>query len=280
MHLDVAELSGFYKTPLGRIVRSIVATELASIWPDATAERVVGLGHATPFLTPYLGQAERVIALMPAAEGVHSWPTEGPNLTALTFEHQLPLPDNSVDKLLVIHMLESAPDPFAVLREVWRVLMPAGRVLVMVPYRNGAWARADHTPMGLGRPFSRFQLRELLEAALLETLEVRRFLYVPPTNRRFVLGSTTGWEKVGRAVWPRFAGLLAIEAQKSMLRGIPARRPSGLRILVPDLAPRPRGVVGAFEALPWGVRPGGSGLSGAAGTPPARRKGSRTTKAR
>lgn len=237
MHLDVAELSAFYLTPLGRIARQIVSAEVRSVWPSARAERLVGLGHASPYLRPYLTEAERVVAVMPAAEGVLHWPPEGPNVTALAYEDQLPLPDSSVDKLLIVHLLEVTKDPREVLREAWRVLVPNGRVLAVVPYRSGAWARADSTPMGLGRPFSRFQLTQLMEGCWLDIVEVRRCLYVPPSRRRFVLGSASAWEQVGRRLVPRFAGIVAVEGRKTLTRGIPVRSPRRLKDLVPTLAP-------------------------------------------
>lgn len=239
MHLDVTELSAFYLTPLGRIARQLVSSEVRSVWPDARGDRVVGIGHATPYLRPFLGEAERVIALMPAAEGVLHWPPEGPSVTSLVYEDRLPLPDSSVDKILIMHLLEVTKDPAEVLREVWRVLVPSGRVLAIVPYRAGAWARAEATPMGLGRPFSRSQLSRLMDDCWLDTVNVRRCLYVPPSRKRFILGSANAWERVGRRVVPRFAGLVAVEGRKTLSRGIPAR-PRKLADLVPALTPVPK----------------------------------------
>lgn len=236
MLLDVAELRGFYETPLGQIARQILTREITTVWPNASAERVVGVGHPTPFLRPFVGKAERVMALMPAAAGVLPWPKEGLNCTALAYPDHLPLPDSSVDKLLLIHLVENAPDPQAVLREAWRVLMPAGRVLVVTPYRAGAWARADHTPFGLGRPFTRFQLHDLLESASLDPVDVRRCLFVPPTERRFVLRSARAWESFGRRVFPRLGGVLMVEATKVLVRGIPAKRaPQRIKVFAPVL---------------------------------------------
>ncbi|MEM9221868.1 MAG: class I SAM-dependent methyltransferase [Pseudomonadota bacterium] len=267
MQLDVSELRDFYLTPLGRIVRQIVSSEVRSVWPSAAGERVVGLGHATPYLGPFLADAERVVGLMPAAEGVLHWPKDGQNLTALSYEEHLPLPDNSVDKLLLIHLLEATRDPVALLREVWRVLIPTGRLLVVVPHRLGAWARADHTPFGIGRPFTRFQLVNMLADALLDPGDVRRFLCVPPSNRRIVLGSTRGWERIGRSVLPRFSGLLAVEAQKIMVRGIPAKhKERALNVAVPVLGTAPK--------------PATRNINDVAERPPVRRQGSRTTRAR
>ena len=240
MHLDVTALRAFYQTPLGRIARQIISAEIRSVWPTMAGERLAGLGHVTPFLRPYLTEAERVLALMPAAGGVHHWPREGPNVTALVQEDDIPLPDNGMDKLLLVHVLESARDPFAVLRECWRILGPAGRILVIVPCRTGSWAQADHTPMGLGRPYSRYQLCQLLESALLEPTDVRRVLFVPPSGRRFFLGSAGVWERIGRRIAPGLGGVLVIEAKKNLVRGRPVREARGFKIFVPDLAPAPR----------------------------------------
>lgn len=57
MHLDVSELAQFYLTPLGRIVRQIISSEIRAVWPTLRRERLVGLGHATPYLRPYLSEA-------------------------------------------------------------------------------------------------------------------------------------------------------------------------------------------------------------------------------
>lgn len=276
MHLDVSELSAFYQSDLGRIAQGIVAAEIAAVWPHARAERVVGLGHATPYLAPFVADAERVIAVMPAAQGVMHWPRDGPNLACLAYEDRLPLPDNSVEKVLLVHLLEATRDPEDLLREVWRVLMPTGRVIVIVPYRAGAWARADHTPMGSGRPFSRAQLALLMENAWLEPVTTRRCLYVPPVTRRMVLRSANAWERLGGRIVPRFAGLVLLEARKMLSRTIPERKAS-LRDLVPALGPVARPAT-PLTRLPSTRTP--RRLNGEARTPPARQTGSRTTTAR
>ena len=41
------------------------------------------------------------------------------------------------------------------LREVWRVLAPSGRLMAVIPNRRGVWTRTDTTPFGHGRPFTR-----------------------------------------------------------------------------------------------------------------------------
>ena len=54
----------------------------------------------------------------------------GPSLAALVDELDLPLADSAVDRVLLVHALEMAHDPSALLREVWRVLAAGGRLLL------------------------------------------------------------------------------------------------------------------------------------------------------
>ena len=251
MHLDVDELRAFYLSPLGRMVRQIVSGHIRRIWPDLTAMRLLGIGHPTPYFRPYLGEAERLIALMPAAQGVLHWPPEGPNRTLLAYDHALPLDDQSVDRVLIVHGLESSNDAAALLREVWRVLVPSGRVLVIAPNRAGLWASSDKTPFGIGRPYSKGQVCRLVQESMFEPLVTEPLLFLPPTTRRFVLGSARSWERIGARVWPRFSGAIAIEAEKQLYQGVlKAKKPRGVKVFVPDLGPaRPAGVASA-RALP------------------------------
>ena len=78
------------------------------------------------------------------------------------FDEELPLADSSIDRMLLVHLLEHAENPRETLKEIWRVLAPGGRLVIVVPNRRGVWARFEHTPFGTGRPFSRGQLTELL----------------------------------------------------------------------------------------------------------------------
>ena len=90
MYLDVVDLRNFYGGALGAFVRQVLRAKLTDMWPRVAGDRVLGLGYATPFLRPFLGAAERVVAFMPARQGVVNWPGEGPSATALVEETALP----------------------------------------------------------------------------------------------------------------------------------------------------------------------------------------------
>lgn len=223
MYLDVIDLRAFYGGRLGIVARRLIGQRLKERWPSVAGESLVGIGYATPYLRQIGDGAERILALMPAAQGVVNWPREGPNAAALVADDALPLPDASIDRVLVIHSLEVAANAREQLREIWRVLAPGGRVLIVVPNRSGIWARLEATPFGYGRPFGRAQLTVLLRDAMFSPIGWTEALAVPPFRHRPLVRTGLAWESVGRVLWPAFAGVLIVEASKQLYQGIPAR---------------------------------------------------------
>jgi SAM-dependent methyltransferase len=147
-------------------------------------------------------------------------------------EAMLPLPDACVDLLLGVHCLEVSERTGALLREMWRVLKPEGRLLLVVPNRRGIWARLDTTPFGHGRPYSRGQLESLLGDALFTPLEWASALFMPPLDRPWLVRWATGFERIGARLWPGFAGVIIVEARKELMGAIPKGKPArGVRQL-------------------------------------------------
>ena len=180
MYLDVVDLRAFYASRLGQVARRLIGRRLAKRWPSVAGESLVGVGYATPYLEGLADGAERVVAFMPAAQGVVTWPPEGPNRAALVEDDALPLPDASIDRALVVHCLEMAVNPRDHLHEIWRVLAPGGRVILVVPNRAGIWARTETTPFGHGQPYGSGQLTSLLRDTQFSPLGWSEALAVPP----------------------------------------------------------------------------------------------------
>ena len=233
MRRDVRELRAFYAGPLGRMARDAVARKLAEAWERARGLDVLGLGYATPYLGAF-DLARRTVAAMPAGQGVELWPAfrDGGerNLTALTAETALPFPNALFDRVLVVHGLEESDSPAALLAEARRVLAPSGRLVAAVASRRGLWSRADATPFGHGRPFTRTQLEALVREAGLEPTAWSRALYAPP--HELFAGWAEGLEQAGSRLAAPMAGLILLEAVKQTF----AVRPRGAK--APALAPR------------------------------------------
>jgi SAM-dependent methyltransferase len=163
---------------------------------------------------------------MPAGQGALAWPAGGKGHVVMVEEAMLPLADASVDRLLAVHCLETSESVRPLLREIWRVLTPEGRLLLVVPNRRGIWARLDTTPFGHGRPYSRGQLERLLGGALFTPLEWASALYMPPLNRHWLVRWATVFERLGARFWPGFAGVIIVEARKELMGALPKGAPA------------------------------------------------------
>jgi len=238
MNSDIVALRCFYGSVLGHLAERSITMALSSVWSKLSKERLVGLGYSLPWLERFGTDADRVFAFMPATQGAVVWPTGGPSATALVFDEELPLVDASIDRMLVVHALEHAENPRETLKEIWRVLSPAGRVVIVVPNRRGVWARFEHTPFGTGRPFSRGQLTELLREANFTPSAWADALLFPPSKRRFMLRLHAVLERAGRRFWPIFSGVIVVEAQKRLYQGLPVAQRASRRVFVPVLTPQ------------------------------------------
>ena len=235
MHADIVDLREFYHSPLGHFAEHSIAMALSSLWARLPDERLVGLGYAVPYLDRFRTGTERTFAFMPAGQGAVNWPVGELSSTALVFEEELPLPDSSVDRVLMVHSLEFAENPRETLKEVWRVLAPGGRLVIVVPNRRGVWARMEHTPFGSGRPYSRRQLTALLRESNFTPAAAAEALFFPPSKIRAILKLRHGLERMGRRLWPAFSGVLVLEAQKRLYQGLPVAARASRRVFVPVL---------------------------------------------
>src|SRR5947199_302367 len=120
MSIDVVDLRNFYAQRLGVVARRFVGRGIRRRFADTRGMSVLGVGYPTPYLGLFREESERCLAFMPAVQGVVKWPTDRPSLAALVDELEMPVTDSAVDRVLLVHALEMARDPIALLREVWR----------------------------------------------------------------------------------------------------------------------------------------------------------------
>ncbi|WP_420563358.1 class I SAM-dependent methyltransferase [Thalassobaculum sp.] len=216
MFSDAVDLRDFYDSPLGHLARRMIRRQVRELWSDLRGQTLLGLGFATPYLRPFRGEAERVLSFMPAQQGVLPWPPEGPNLSALVDEGELPLEDASVDRIIVTHALEGTEQRAAMMSELWRVLAANGRILFIVPNRRGLWARFDHTPFGHGQPYTVGQLSRLLRDNRFTPTRTVNSVYTPPYVSGLLIRSAPAIERIGDRWFNTFAGVVMIEAQKQV----------------------------------------------------------------
>ena len=131
---------------------------------------------------------------------------------------QLPFESESVDLVLLPHSLEMAEDPHALLREIYRVLMPGGRVILTGFNLTSLWGlrvrlqRVGAKTFLPGRQFmSVFQVRDWLH---LLSFHVDRGTF-GRYGLSFAPGKKDSWlEKAGDRWWPQCGAIFAIGATK------------------------------------------------------------------
>jgi SAM-dependent methyltransferase len=157
----------------------------------------------------------------------------------------LPFPANSIDLLVLPHALEFSADPHAALREVERVLVPEGRVLICGLNPASLWGWRQQRSRwwqrwGGGVAFmpewgdliGYWRLRDWLRLLSFE-VEVGRFgCYRPALNSPDWLRRWEWMDRLGSRWWPIFGAAYFLVATKRV-RGIrllgSVRRPAAKR---------------------------------------------------
>lgn len=222
MYNSVEKLQAFYSSEIGSIVQRVLTRHIVDAWDDVHGLRILGCGYATPYLESFVDKKpERIIASMTHQQGACHWPIGKKNLVLLTRDHRMPIENESIDRILLVHHLECSNNMHKAMREVWRVLKPNGRVMVVVPNRMGVWARADWSPFGHGRPFTNTQLSQVLRDSLFTPRFSKSALFVPPLpDSPVMMKSANLIEHMGCSFLPFVAGVHIMEGGKQVYASI------------------------------------------------------------
>ena len=158
--------------------------------------------------------------------------TAGRGVAEMTIRSRLDslgIATHSIDAVLLPHTLEQVSYPHELLREVERILLGDGQ-LVLFGFRPlSAWGlrnflRANGLPPGTQQYFSEHRIRDWLRLLGFEVIESRRYLFnLPvgspsPRTRRLL-------ESLGNRFWPLLAGAYMLRARKRLYTVTPIRTP-------------------------------------------------------
>jgi SAM-dependent methyltransferase len=232
--MDVVDLREFYQSPLGQSARARIAHSLAPRLKPHAGQTVLGLGYAHPYLELPVSAECVTLSFMLARQGVIHWPAGEAVRAALVDECDLPLLESVADHVVVAHGLELSDDPLEMLKEIWRVMAPQGRLYLIVPNRRGLWSASDTSPFGNGQPFSGTQISSLLKEARFSVTWTKEALVMPPFAAPALLRMAPVFEQLGAHVLGRYSGVLLVEAMKQVYAFSAGKR---VRRLVPRLRP-------------------------------------------
>ncbi len=185
----------------------------------------------------------------------HRWlAVDGPEtrapVTALATDFAaLPFAESSLDLVLLPHALELSPDPHATLREVARVLVPEGSVVVSgfnpaslwgMRQRRARWYRR----LGMGELYlpdagefiGFWRLRDWLKLLSFEVESVRFGCYRPSVGSEAWLNRFEWMDRAGGRWWPIFGGvyfLVAVKRVRGMRLMGAGWKPAKARVIAP-----------------------------------------------
>jgi len=167
----------------------------------------------------------------------------------------LPIASNSTDLILLPHVLEFSANPHEILREVVRVLVPEGQVVISAFNPWSLWgvrrlfARKKSYPWN-GRFLNLPRLKDWLTLLGLEITAGQMSCYAPPCINQKWLDRFSFMEAAGDRWWPVAGGVYFLQAVKRV-RGMRIITPAWADRAVPKkrLAPVPKRVAQKEDAL-------------------------------
>ncbi len=142
---------------------------------------------------------------------------------------RLPVATDYIDAVILPHTLDFAQDPRQVLREVERVLIPEGKVVItgFNPWSLwGLWRAMPGAARRLpwrGHFLSFSQVEDWLSLLGFDVAQAHTLLFRPPWKRAFLMRRVQVMERWGARYWPWLAGVYVIVAVKRVSTLTPIR---------------------------------------------------------
>lgn len=120
----------------------------------------------------------------------------------------LPIQSDSIDVVVLPHTLDFSLYPHEVLREVERVLIPEGQVVItgfnpVSIWQFWRWAlRWRKQPPWCGHFFTTLRLRDWLKLLGFDVTQKRHFFYRPPIKKKTFMQRLSFMERLGPRLWP------------------------------------------------------------------------------
>jgi len=210
-----SKLQSWYQTPMGQRLWSLEQRWLEQILPNLFGYHLVQVG--------YVGQSDLTASSRISHRVMMSACSNTLPGHAVQFcgqSDQLPIATDSVDVVLLPHVLEYSSHPHEVLREVDRILVPEGHVVMLTfnPYSLwGSWrlitAWRKQMPWS-GQFFSTTRIRDWLALLGFDTVQQQGYGFMPPWNTSRLADRLHWLEKPGQRFFSFAAGSSILVAKK------------------------------------------------------------------
>jgi SAM-dependent methyltransferase len=210
----VADIFGFNAVQVGLLelpalrnnrMPFVFAADEPAVWRERNRARALQLDDAGAAHSPGAGAQRPVVSA-----------------SVLTSLEELPFAAQSVDLLVLPHALEFADDPHQVLREVERVLIPEGRVVITGFNPASLWGVRQAVGRTVDTPFLQStgqflglpRLKDWLKLLGFEVNRGRFGCYRPPFRSEKWMGRLGFLEYAGDRWWPICGAIYLVSAVK------------------------------------------------------------------
>ncbi|MEY4649624.1 MAG: hypothetical protein RL191_792 [Pseudomonadota bacterium] len=137
----------------------------------------------------------------------------------MTSNEALPFDESSVDLFIAPHILEQMAEPYELLKEIHRVLMPEGRLIITGFNPASLWGLKRLLSFDIDYPWnakfiSLGKIKEWLPIVGLEMVEGKMGCYIPPIQQSSWLKKIQIMEQLGDRWWPMLGGFYFLVIQK------------------------------------------------------------------
>lgn len=233
---SIIALDTWLQTPAGNYVKAWEQARLNALTTDIFGFHAVqiGLPQIDALQANRMPNKWHTDTHLPSTEPLH-------NTTRIVVVHDfadLPFASQSLDLVVLPHVLEFAAEPHQVLREVERVLIPEGQVIVCGFNPASLWGLRQATGRMAGGIFlprdgefiSLHRLKDWLKLLNMEVDRGHFGCYAPPCKKEKWLNRFSFMEKAGEQWWPYLGAVYMVHAIK---------RVKGMRLIGPAWAKNP-----------------------------------------
>ncbi len=225
-----AQLSCWYQQPLGKMVHQREHELITQLLPGLFGYHLLQLGETLG--TGHL-VASRISHRMVMLDELNASPDTADKIDGLEYLQghaaQLPLASDSLDVVLMSHLLEFSRDPHQVLREIERVLIPEGHLVLLCfnPWSLFGLRRLlqgwrDEAPWS-GHFYTPLRLKDWLSLLGFDTVLLRHYFHRPPLQHPSTMSYLRRMETLGQRFWSPLGGGYMLVAKKRVATMTPIK---------------------------------------------------------
>jgi len=220
------KVSRWYQTGLGRRLLEEERRQLAEVLPPLFGYHLVQIGHyAEASLLESSKVSHRVVMTLPESDDLSAWSES----CLAGLPHRLPFASDSIDVVVLHHTLEFSPFPHEVLREVERVLVPEGHVVMLMFNPWSMWSLQRlllswrKTVPWCGRFIGVTRSKDWLRLLGFDVMQTSGYFYRPALQQKALMDRLNWLESVGGRFWPILGGANIVIGKKRVVTFTPIR---------------------------------------------------------